>query len=238
MFIESSEIKWETPRAAASELFGFNELLSWNIMESFELSKSHLWQFSMTLSKISRVWAVLAVRFVGLYTIWGLGFVGVAWLQLFRGKLLCEDGCCPGFRAMAVVVGPSVCGWVVGFFCGAYPLGQRDLVRNPLFPDAPLAGCRRYGGRAPCPWGQPIGFCQIDGWQQDQWANVLAGDHGKAMLSAPVLEGGQYMAVLGQESPERGGPFCDHWKARCHRAVLTWLPLKPCGWYKEPYHES
>ena len=106
-----------------------------------------LWQWQPWAWKCKKVACLfVVVRWVLVLFLWK------NWLSFLEAMLACVLFI---FSSGLFVVGSLR----VAFF-GAHPLGQQDLVGSPLFPAAPLAGCRRQVKLTPCPWGQPIGFCE------------------------------------------------------------------------------
>lgn len=126
---------WGENRGNKPPMFGVKKLLLWQ------------WQpWAWKCKKVACLFVV--VRWVLVLFLWK------NWLSFFEAMLACFLFI---FSSGLFVVGSLR---VAFFFFGAHPLGQQDLVGSPLFPAAPLAGCRRQVKLTPCPWGQPIGFCE------------------------------------------------------------------------------
>lgn len=163
IFIESSEIIRDTRRGASQSNWGLGVVgVTWlqeverqqfcgenqgNKPPMFGGVRSCCGSGSLGLERAKR-W--LACLFVVCWVL--VLFLWKNWLSFFEAMLACFLFI---FSSGLFVVGSLR----VAFF-GAHPLGQQDLVGSPLFPAAPLAGCRRQVKLTPCPWGQPIGFCE------------------------------------------------------------------------------
>ena len=129
----------------------------------------------------------------------------------------------------------------VAFF-GAHPLGQQDLVGSPLFPAAPLAGCRRQVKLTPCPWGQPIGFCErktnpMDDSKTNGLMCLLGTTATKPCFQLLYWRESHIWRCQARSSPERGGPL-DFFTLESFNSAVDTKPRlpswRPCGWYKEP----